>query len=162
MPWVTSGWPAWPTTTAGYILGARKANIDADALSRVSWSRFLTYTMEIHHQGTAAAVWAVQDAALENLPSPIDAYSCNLHMDSSGQVSCMNSVYLVYKITYFITLLLYAWDNSKIINLFLYYIMFSIVVRSYAIPYGFTADCFSRILEYQHVIHGSNSNKSSA
>ena len=42
---------------------------------------------------TAAAVQAVQEAALEGLTSPIEAYSCSLHVldavQNSQQVACM-------------------------------------------------------------------------
>ena len=46
-----------------------------------------------HLQVTAAAVQAVQNAALEGLTSPIQAYSCDLHIlnsvQDSQQVTCM-------------------------------------------------------------------------
>ena len=46
-----------------------------------------------HLQVTAAAVQAVQEAALEGPTSPIETYSCNLHIlysvQDSQQVICM-------------------------------------------------------------------------
>ena len=48
-----------------------------------------------HLKVTAAAVWAVQEASLEGSVSPIEAYSCNLHIldavQDSQQVVCMTS-----------------------------------------------------------------------
>ena len=46
-----------------------------------------------HFKVTAAVVKAVQEAALEGLTSPIEAYSCDLHIldavQDSQQVTCM-------------------------------------------------------------------------
>ena len=46
-----------------------------------------------HLKVTAAAVWAVQEAALKGPMSPVEAYSCNLHIldtvQDSQQVACM-------------------------------------------------------------------------
>ena len=46
-----------------------------------------------HLQVTAAAVQAVQEAALKGPTSPIEAYSCDLHVldsvQNSQQVACM-------------------------------------------------------------------------
>ena len=48
-----------------------------------------------HPQIIVAVVWAVQEAALKGPTSPIEAYSCNLHiLDSvqdSQQVTCMTA-----------------------------------------------------------------------
>ena len=48
-----------------------------------------------HLKVTATAVWAVQEAALKGPVSPIEAYSCNLHVldavQDSQQVICMTS-----------------------------------------------------------------------
>ena len=48
---------------------------------------------DTHLKVTAAAVWAVQEAALKDPVSPIKAYSCNLHIldtvQGSQQVTCM-------------------------------------------------------------------------
>ena len=72
---------------------ARKTNTDADVLLRVSWQGCIPDNSGAHLQVTAAAVQAVQDAALKGLTSPIETYSCDLHvLDSvqdSQQVTCM-------------------------------------------------------------------------
>ena len=72
---------------------AGKANIDADALLRVSWPGCMPDSSGTHLKVTATAVQAVQEAALEGLVSPIEAYSCNLHIldaiQDSQQVTCM-------------------------------------------------------------------------
>ena len=74
---------------------AGKTNIDADALSRVSWLGCMPDNSGTHLQVTAAAVQAVQKAAHKGPTSPIEAYSCNLHiLDSvqdSQQVTCMTT-----------------------------------------------------------------------
>ena len=71
---------------------AGKANIDADALSRVFWPGCVTYPKGIYHQVTTAAV---EEVTLESPLSPIEAYSYDLHvldqMDSSWLVSCMTA-----------------------------------------------------------------------
>ena len=76
-----------------FLCWAGKTNIDTDALSRVSWLGCMSDNSGTHLQVRAAAMWAVQDAALEGLTSTIEAYSCNLHiLDSvqdSQQVTCM-------------------------------------------------------------------------
>ena len=59
---------------------AGKTNVDADALSRVSWPGCVPDNSGTLSQFTAAAVWAVQEAALEGPTSPIEAYSCNMHV----------------------------------------------------------------------------------
>ena len=93
MQWVTDGWPAWPTTISGYITKQGKTNIDTDALSRVSWLGCMPDNSGTYLQVTAAAVWAVQEAALEGPTSPMEAYSCDLHnqdsVQDSQQVTCM-------------------------------------------------------------------------
>ena len=86
----------------GYQLGqlnfrlhyrAGKANIDADALSKVSWPGCMPDSSGTHLKFTATAVQAVQEATLKGLVSPIEAYSCNLHVldaiQDSKQVACM-------------------------------------------------------------------------
>ena len=71
---------------------ARKTNIHADALWRVYWPRCVPDTLDTHYWGTAVVVPAMQEAALE---SPIEAYSCNMHVhDLVGdglQVTCMTT-----------------------------------------------------------------------
>ena len=73
--------------------GVGKTNIDVDALSRVSWPGCVPNTLHMHYQVTAVAVQVMQEAALEGPTSPIEAYSCNLHvLDPVGdslQVTCM-------------------------------------------------------------------------
>ena len=70
-----------------------KTNIDADALSRVSWPRCVPDTLGTHYQVTATVVQAVQEANLKGPLSPTEAYSCVLHiLDPVGdglQATCM-------------------------------------------------------------------------
>ena len=47
--------------------------IDADALSRVSWPGYIPDNSDTHLKVTAAAVQAVQEAALKGPASPIVA-----------------------------------------------------------------------------------------
>ena len=72
---------------------AGKTNIDADALSRVSWLGCMPDDSGTHLKVTATAVQAVQEAALKGPISPIEAYSCGLHIldvfQDSQQVTCM-------------------------------------------------------------------------
>ena len=72
---------------------ARKVNIDADTLSRVSWPGCDSDDSGTHLKVTAAAVQAVQEAALEGHTSPIEAYSYDLHVldavQDSQQFTCM-------------------------------------------------------------------------
>ena len=70
-----------------------KTNINADTLLRVSWLGCMPDNSGTHLQVTAAVVQAVHEAALKGPTSPIEAYSCNLHiLDSvqeNQQVTCM-------------------------------------------------------------------------
>ena len=70
-----------------------KANIDADAWSRVSWPGYMPDNSGTHLKVTAAAVQAVQEAALEGPASPIEAYIYDVHIldavQDSQQVSCI-------------------------------------------------------------------------
>ena len=59
---------------------ARKANIDAGTLSRVSWPGCMSDNTSTHIKVTAAAMQAVQEAALQGPVSPIEAYSSDLHI----------------------------------------------------------------------------------
>ena len=87
----------WVASLANYYFQlhywAGKANINADALLRVSWPGCVCDDSGTHLKGTAAAVWAMQEAALKGPTSPIKAYSYDLHiLDSvqdSQQVTCM-------------------------------------------------------------------------
>ena len=87
----------WVASLANYNFRlpyrAGKANIDADALSRVSWPGCMPDSSGTHLKVTATAVWAVQEATLKGLASTIEAYSCDLHIldtiQDSKQVACM-------------------------------------------------------------------------
>ena len=72
---------------------AGKANIDADALSRVSWPGCMPDHTNNHIKVTAAVMQAVQEAALQGPASPIEAYSSDLHvldiLQDSNQVASM-------------------------------------------------------------------------
>ena len=84
----------WVTSLANYNLRlhyrAGKANIDADALSRVSWPGCMPDNTSTHIKVTIAAV---QEAALQGPASPIEAYSSDLHildvLQDSNQVANM-------------------------------------------------------------------------
>ena len=87
----------WVASLANYnfrlYYQARKTNIDADILSRVSWPGGMPNNSGTHLKVTAAAVQALQEAALKGPASPIEAYSCDLHVldaiQDSQQVACM-------------------------------------------------------------------------
>ena len=87
----------WVASQANYnflhYYQAGKTNINADTLLRVSWPGCMPDNSDTHLQATAVVVWAIQEAALEGSTSPIEAYSCNLHvLDSvqdSQEVTCM-------------------------------------------------------------------------
>ena len=49
-------------------------------LSMVSWPRCVPNTSDTHHWVTAVAVLAMQEATLKGPVSPIEAYSCDLHI----------------------------------------------------------------------------------
>ena len=57
-----------------------RANIDADALLRVSWLKCVSDTLGTYTQVTAAVGQAVQQATLGSPTSPIEAYSCDQHV----------------------------------------------------------------------------------
>ena len=87
----------WVASLANYNFQlhhqAREANIDADALSRVTWPGCVPDNSDKHLKVTAVAVPAVQEAALEGLASAIKAYRYDLHIldtvQDSQQVTCM-------------------------------------------------------------------------
>ena len=87
----------WVTSLATYNFWlhyqARKANVDTDALLRVSWPGYIIDSSGTLLKVTATAVQAVQEAALEGPTSPKEAYSCDLHIldavQDSQQVTCM-------------------------------------------------------------------------
>ena len=72
---------------------AGKGNIDADALPRVSWPGCMPDNTNNHIKVTAAAMQAVQEAALQGPAFPIEAYSSDLHvldvLQDSNQVASM-------------------------------------------------------------------------
>ena len=78
----------------GLYYRAGKTNIDTDTLSRVSWPGCMPDNSDNHLQVTATVVWSMQEAALKCPTSPIEAYSCNLHIldsvQNSQQVTCMS------------------------------------------------------------------------
>ena len=87
----------WVTSLTNYNFrlhyGAGKANIDVDALSRVSWPGCMPDSTSTCIKVTAAAMQAVQEAALQGPSSPIEAYSSDLHildiLQDSNQVASM-------------------------------------------------------------------------
>ena len=87
----------WVTSLANYNFRlhyrAGKANIDADALSRVSWPGSMPDSSGTHLKVTTAAMQAVQEVALQGPTSPIEAYSSDLHildiLQDSKQVASM-------------------------------------------------------------------------
>ena len=87
----------WVASLANYnfwlYYQAGKTNIDADALSRVSWPGCVPDNSVTHLKVTAAAVQAVQEATLKGPASPIEAYSCDLDIlyavQDSQQVTYM-------------------------------------------------------------------------
>ena len=66
----------WVTSLANYNFRlhyrAGKANIDADALSMISWPGCMPDNTSTHIKVTAAAMEAVQEAALQRPASPIE------------------------------------------------------------------------------------------
>ena len=84
---------------AAYILQlyyrVGKANVNADALSWVSWPICVPNASCTKNQITAAAVQAMQEATLEGLASPTEVYSCDLHVmdpvEDSLKVACMTT-----------------------------------------------------------------------
>ena len=81
----------WVASLANYnfwlYYQARKTNIDADALLRVSWPGCIPDSSGTHLKVIAAAVWVVQEAALKGPASPIEAYSCDLYVLDAVQDS---------------------------------------------------------------------------
>ena len=74
----------WVTSLANYNFRLHyrtgKGNIDADALSRVSWPGCMPGNTSTCIKVTAAAVQVVQEAALQGPASPIEACSSDLHV----------------------------------------------------------------------------------
>ena len=87
----------WVTSLANYNFRlhyrAGKANIDADALLRVSWPACMPGNTSTCIKVTAAAMQAVQETALLGPARPIETYSSDLHVldifQDSSQVASM-------------------------------------------------------------------------
>ena len=81
----------WVASLANYNFRlhyqAGKANIDADALLRVSWPECMPDSLGTSLKVYAAAIRAIQEAALDQPACPIEAYSCNLHVVGAIQDS---------------------------------------------------------------------------
>ena len=81
----------WVTTLANYNFRlhyqAGKTNIDAGALSRVSWPECMPDNLGTSLKVTVTAMRAIQEAALEKPVCPIEAYSYNLHVVGTIQDS---------------------------------------------------------------------------
>ena len=74
----------WVASLANYnfrlYYWAGKTNIDADTLSRVSWPECMPDNLGTSLKVNAAAIRAIQEAALDQPACPIEAYSYNLHV----------------------------------------------------------------------------------
>ena len=66
---------------------AGKTNIDADALSRVSWPECMPDNLGTSLKVNATAIRAIQEAALDQPACPIEAYSYDLHVIGAVQDS---------------------------------------------------------------------------
>ena len=64
-----------------------KTNINADALSRVSWLECMPDNLDASIKVTATALRAIQEAALDKPACPIGAYSYDLHVIGAIQDS---------------------------------------------------------------------------
>ena len=81
----------WVASLANYNFRlhywAGKTNINADALSRVSWPECMPDNSGTSLKVTATAVRAIQEAALDKPAYPIEAYSYDLHVIGAIQDS---------------------------------------------------------------------------
>ena len=81
----------WVASLANYNFRlhyqAGKANIDANALSRISWPECMPDSSGTSLKVNTAAIRAIQEAALDQHACPIEAYSCNLHVMGAVQDS---------------------------------------------------------------------------
>ena len=81
----------WVASLANYNFRlhyqAGKAKIDADALSRVSWPECMPGNLGTGLKVNAAAVRAIQEAALDQPACPIEAYTYDLHVIGAEQDS---------------------------------------------------------------------------
>ena len=79
--------PAWQNYNFRLHYLAGKTNIDADALSRVSWLECMPDNLDASLKVTTTAVRAIQEAALDKPACPIEAYSYDLHVIGAIQDS---------------------------------------------------------------------------
>ena len=81
----------WVASLANYNFRlhyqAGKTNINADALSRVSWPECMPDNSGTSLKVNAAAIRAIQEAALDQPACPIEAYSYDLHVIGAVQDS---------------------------------------------------------------------------
>ena len=81
----------WVASLANYNFRlhyrAGKTNIDADALSRISWSECMPNNSGTSLKVNAAAIRAIQEADLDQPACPIEAYSYDLHVIGAVQDS---------------------------------------------------------------------------
>ena len=81
----------WVTSLANYNFRlhyrAGKTNINADALSRVSWPECMPDNSGTSQKVNAPAIRAIQEAALDQPACPIGAYSYDLHVVGAIQDS---------------------------------------------------------------------------
>ena len=80
----------WVTSLANYNFRlhyqACRTNIDADALSRVSWPKCMPDNLGTSLKVNAAAIRAIQEAALDQPACPIEAYSYDLHVIGQSRI----------------------------------------------------------------------------
>ena len=81
----------WVASLANYNFRlhyqAGKTNIDADALSRVSWPECMPDNLGTSLKVNAAAIRAIQEGTLDHPACPIEAYSYDLHVVGAIQDS---------------------------------------------------------------------------
>ena len=81
----------WVASLANYNFRlhywAGRTNIDADALSRVSWPECMPDNLGTSLKVNAAAIRAIQEAAFDQSACPIEAYSYDLHVVGAIQDS---------------------------------------------------------------------------
>ena len=91
MQWVTNVWPAWPTTISGYI--TEQERLISMQMPYWGCPGWVHTDNSGTHQLVSSAAGCACKAALKGPTSPIEAYSCDLHiLDSvqdSQQVTCM-------------------------------------------------------------------------
>ena len=81
----------WVASLANYNFRlhywAGKSNINADALSRVSWHECMPDNLGTSLKVNTAAIRVIQEAVLDQPACPIEAYSCDLHVIGAIQDS---------------------------------------------------------------------------